>query len=106
MPMSNMRLYVKSLKQDLVEYTMPHHEHWCSAGYRSTQTLTSLTDEDREALNLIESLGVKCEVIDLAEAGISEKLKARFLGLNQTPTLVIGNKKIQGINNIRKQIQT
>lgn len=102
--MSSIILYLKSEKFDLVEYTMPHWGHWCSAGYRSKGTEFFYTGDDAEAKTLIENseLGNSCKIVDLSNCNFLFRLQAKLIGVNKTPTLVVDDKKYKGLENIKK----
>jgi glutaredoxin len=100
----NVYLYVKSEKVYVTEYTMPHQSgggHWCSAGYRAQQTLRCLNENEQKAKQLLESAAINYKIIDLGESSFLTKIKAKLKGVNETPTLIFGNRKIEGIENIQ-----
>jgi len=99
-----MILYLKSEKFDLVEYTVPNWGHWCSAGYRSKGTEFFYKKDDAEAKTLIESSKLKtlCEIVDLSNCNFLFRMRAKLIGVNETPTLVVDDKKYKGLEEIRK----
>jgi hypothetical protein len=102
-----MQLYVKSQKTDLVAYTMPHRDHYCSAGYRSQGVLSSYGPEDEEALANLRSKGTNFSLVDLSLCSLENKLRARMSGIKRTPTLVLNDgTKIEGIGKIKEYIGT
>lgn len=105
-----MRLYVKSEKMDLVEYTMPHQTmggHYCSAGYRTKGVMRKYTLEDEEAIKYLTSNGFSFDLIDLSDCSSGTKLKAKISRINKTPSLILDNgTKIKGIEQIREYLKT
>jgi len=93
-------LFIKSEKVEHVEWSMPHHDHWCSAGYRATKTDFVLREEDRRAVEALEKSGLNCKVIDLTFASAATRLKAKLWGVNATPTLTYKGRKIKGLKQI------
>jgi len=93
-------LFVKSEKIEHVEWSMPHHDHWCSAGYRATKTDFVLGEEDRKAVEALEKSGLNYKVIDLTFASAATRLKAKLEGVNTTPTLTYKGRKIKGLQQI------
>jgi hypothetical protein len=102
-----MQLYVKSQKTDVVSYTMPHRDHYCSAGYRSQGVLDSYGPEDQEALTILGSKSANFSLIDLSSCSLENRLTAKKCGIRRTPTLVLNDgTKIEGINKIKDFVQT
>jgi len=93
-------LYVKSTKLDLVSWTMPHHDHWCSAGYRSKSTQKAFSGEDQEAIEILEKSNIPHLVIDLSDCPLTFRMNAKLQGINNTPTLVVGSEKVKGLHEI------
>ncbi|MEM3443106.1 MAG: hypothetical protein QXM86_04535, partial [Candidatus Bathyarchaeia archaeon] len=93
-------LFVKSEKIEHVQWTMPHHDHWCSAGYRAFKTDFVLNEEDRKAVEALEKSGLNYKVIDLTLASATMRLKAKLEGINATPTLIYKGRKIKGLQQI------
>ena len=61
--------------------------------------------EDEEAINLLNEAGIGYKLVDLSDCPFTVRMKAKILGINKTPTLVLGNgEKIKGIRNIRQAI--
>lgn len=98
-------LYVKSEKFAQVKYTMPHHDHWCSAGYRVTKTDYVLSEEDRKAIELLEKAGLKFKIVDLGLADIMTRFKAKIDGVNKTPTLIYEGRKLKGLRHITETLE-
>jgi hypothetical protein len=102
-----MQLYVKSQKTDVVSYTMPHRDHYCSAGYRSQGVLGSYGQEDEEALTILRSKGANFSLVDLSSCSLQNKLTARMSRIRRTPTLVLNDgTRIEGINKIKDYMET
>lgn len=99
-------LYVKSEKFEHAEYTMPHHDHWCSAGYRATKTDYVLSEEDRQAIELLEKTGLKFKIVDLGLADTLTRLKAKVGGVNKTATLTYKGRKLKGLRQIAQTLET
>ncbi|MEM3823617.1 MAG: hypothetical protein QXH87_01655, partial [Candidatus Bathyarchaeia archaeon] len=89
-----------------VEWTMPHHDHWCSAGYRAAKTDFVLNEEDRRAVEALEKSGLNYKVIDLTLASATMRLKAKLEGINATPTLIYKGQKIKGLQQILETLTT
>ena len=87
-------LYVKSEKVAHIEYSMPHHDHYCDAGYRATSTDLILNEEDRKAIELLEKAGLRFTVVDLGLA--MARIRAKMEGVNATPTLIYKGQKMRG----------
>lgn len=100
-----MKLYVKSVKTDQVEYTMPHKSgggHWCSAGYRSRGVMKYFTPEDNEAIEYLKQKGFSFNLIDLSDCSFKIRLQARVSRINQTSTLILDDStRINGIEKIK-----
>ena len=58
--------------------------------YSEGVTVAKLSSEDEYARNLLKRSGVDFHLVDLS-SGIGQRLRARFLGVRQTPVLVDGN---------------
>jgi len=102
------KLYVKSDKVYVTQYTMPHQSgggHWCSAGYRTQSTLSGLKPEDQKAKELLDNAGTHYTLIDLSNCPFITQLKAKLAGINETPTLVINGRIIKGLEKIRHALQ-
>lgn len=93
-------LYVKSAKIDQAEWTMPHHDHYCSAGYRTSKTDMILNEEEQKAIELLEKTGLKYVLIDLSLESSVNRMAARVRGINTTPTLVYEGRKLEGLQQI------
>jgi len=98
-------LYVKSEKFELVEFTMPHHDHWCSAGYRVTRTDYVLDEEDRKAVKFLERSGLQFKIVDLSLENALTRFKAKIKGINETPTLVYRGQKLKGLRQIAEALE-
>jgi len=93
-------LYVRSTKLDMVSWTMPHRDHWCSAGCRSKETQKTFDEEDQEALEILERSNIPHLVVDLSDCPLTFRMKAKFQGINKTPTLIAGSEKVKGLHEI------
>lgn len=98
-------LYVKSEKIPIVEYQEGIPGHPCSGGYRATKIEHNYKPEDQKAVTLLKDSGTSHEIIDLSDCSFIIQMKAKILGINETPTLIIGDEKIKGVENIRKALQ-
>jgi glutaredoxin len=98
-------LYVKSEKILTVQYREGLAGHPCTAAYRATSTVPCFKQQDQEAIDLLEKAGIAYERVDLSNRDFTTQLKARITGLNETPTLIFHNKKIKGLENIRRVLQ-
>jgi len=105
-----MRLYIKSEKIDLVEYTMPHQTmggHYCSAGYRSKGVMRKHSFEDEQAIKYLTSNGFSFDLVDLSDCSFGTRLEAKISRINKTPSLVLDDgTKIKGIEQIREYLKT
>jgi protein-disulfide isomerase len=58
-----------------------------------------MPEADRLALEIVREIakekGIKVEVFDISS--FKGKLKAKFASVKETPTIVVGNRKIEGI---------
>jgi len=101
-----LKLYVKSMRVDLVEYTMPNWGHWCSAGYRSQERMRSFSPEDNEAIEYLQQKGVSFGLVDLSDCSPTTRLLAMITGMNKTPTLVLDDgSKLKGIGQIKENFE-
>jgi glutaredoxin len=98
-------LYVKSEKVAHVEYSMPHHDHYCDAGYRATSTDLTLGEEDQKAIELLEKAGVKYKLVDLGLARATTRIKAKIERANTTPTLIYKGQKLRGLQQIAARLE-
>jgi len=77
----------------------PILDHWCTAK-DTLKTEKVMPEADRHALEIVREIakkkGVKVEVFDISS--FKGKLKAKFAGVKETPTIVVGNKKIEGVS--------
>jgi len=83
---------------------MPHRDHWCSAGYRSKGTQKVFNEEDQGAIELLEESNIPHLVIDLSDCPLTFRMKAKFEGINKTPTLAVGSEKVKGLHEIREYV--
>ena len=82
----------------------PMGDHWCT--FKETlKTEKVMPEADRLALEVVNEIarerGLEVEVCDVS--CFKGKLKAKSKGITQTPTIVIGEKRIEGIPE-KKQI--
>ncbi|MEM3536485.1 MAG: hypothetical protein QXF44_01780 [Candidatus Bathyarchaeia archaeon] len=98
-------LFVKSEKFEHAEWSMPHHDHWCSAGYRATKTDLVLSEEDRKAVEALERSGLNYKVVDLSLASATMRLKAKLEGVNATPTMIYKGRKVKGLKQILETLE-
>jgi pyruvate/2-oxoglutarate/acetoin dehydrogenase E1 component len=82
----------------------PLQGHWCTAK-ETLKTSKVMSQADMAALEVVKEIaeerGIKVEVIDVST--LTGRLKATFEGVKNTPTIIIGGEKIEGIPN-RDQI--
>lgn len=79
---------------------MPHHDHYCSAAYRTSKTDYFLGEEDMKAIEILEKAGLQYTLVDLGLASTSKRLMAKLEGVTTTPTLIYRGQKLQGISQI------
>ena len=84
---------------------MPHHDHWCSAGYRAAKTDLILGEEDKKAVELLEKTGLRYILVDLGLASATTRIKAKIKGVNTTPTLIYKNLKLKGLQQITTMLE-
>jgi hypothetical protein len=99
-------LYVKLAKIAQVEWTMPHHDYYCSAGYRAAKTDMILNEEDQRAIEVLEKAGLKYVLIDLSLETSLNRVIARIRGVNATPTLIYKGQKLEGLQQITSALET
>jgi len=100
-------LYVKSEKIYQTQYTMPHKSgggHWCSAGYRATQTNRIYSEEDKQAMQLLENANMNYRLVDLSDTTAISQLKARIRRVNKTPTLIHMGRMHKGLEEIKAAV--
>lgn len=57
--------------------------------------------QDKEAIDLLEKLEISFNLVDLSNCSLMFKLKTKITRIDKTPTLVLNNRKIEGIKNIK-----
>jgi len=62
------------------------------------------SEEDQKAIETLEKSNVPHLVIDLSDCPLSFRMKAKFLGINDTPTFVAGSEKVKGLHEIMDYI--
>jgi hypothetical protein len=76
----------------------PIMDHWCTAK-DTLKTEKVIPEDDRIALEIVREVAkernVRVEVIDISS--FRGMLKAKSVGVNKTPTIVIGKNKIEGV---------
>jgi len=102
---NNLILYVKSEKIPIVEHTQGVPGHPCTGGFRATQTIYNYKPEDQKAIDLLKDAGIDHKIIDLSDCSFTAQLKAKILGVNETPTLVLNDRRIKGADNIKQVLQ-
>lgn len=101
----NITLYVKSEEIPIVQFSEGIPGHPCTAAYRVKEIVKNLKPEDKEAIELLNGAKVDYKLVDLSECPFTVQLKAKILGINETPTLVFGTgEKIKGVQNIKQVI--
>jgi len=98
-------LYVKSEKIPLVEYGEGVPGHPCTIALRTTQTIYNYKSEDQKAMDLLKEAGIAYKLVDLSDCSFTTQLKAKIIGVNKTPTMVLNNRKIKGAQNIRHVLE-
>ena len=66
------------------------------------ETTNSYSSEEQFCIELLQRTGCLHEVIDLSNCSLLARFKARMAGLSKTPLLVLDNKRIRGLENIRE----
>jgi len=98
---NNFILYVKSEKLPIIQYSEGISGHPCTGGYRAREIVYNLKPEDKEAVDLLEEAKINYKLVDLSDCPFTMRLKAKIIGINETPTLVVNGEKIRGVQNIR-----
>jgi hypothetical protein len=99
-------LYVKSEKFEQVQWTMPHHDHYCSAGYRAQKADFVLSENDQKAIDVVKETGLEYTLVDLGLAGGATRLKAKTDGIKTTPTLIYRGQKLEGLLQVMEMLKT
>jgi len=102
--MENITLYVKSEKIPIVQFGEGISGHPCTGAYRVKEIIENFKPEDREAMELLDQAKVSYKLVNLSDCSFITQLKAKILGINETPTLIFESEKIKGIQNIRQRI--
>jgi len=102
--MDNITLYVKSEKIPIVQYSEGITGHPCTGAYRVKEIIKNFKPEDKEAMELLDQAQINYKLVDLSDCPFTVQLKAKILGINETPTLILGDEKIKGVQNIRQII--
>ena len=97
-------LYVKSEKIFRTQYSEGVPGHPCTAANRASEIVCDYKPRDKEAMDFLEKEGILYRLIDLSNCSIMFNLKAKMLGLNETPTLVLSGRRIKGTKNIESVI--
>jgi len=100
--MDKVKIYIRN-EEVVVGQTIIGHpigDHWCTA--KDTLKTSKLMSETNVAAlevvkDIAENRGIKVEVIDTST--FTGKLKAAFEGVKNTPTIIVGEKKIEGVPN-------
>ena len=101
----NTVLYVKSEKTSTFEHSRPVADHYCTDADRATQTIYTYKPEDQMAIDLLKEAGIVHKLIDLSNCPFSVRLKVIISRINETPALILNDRKIKGIENIRQVLQ-
>ena len=102
--MDNITLYVKSENIPIVQYSEGITGHPCTGAYRVKEIIKNFKPEDKEAMELLDQAQINYKLVDLSDCPFTVQLKAKILGINETPTLILGDEKIKGVQNIRQII--
>jgi glutaredoxin len=107
----NIVLYVKSEKAFVPGYSESPitHTGWWIDGHgalpTAAQVIRSYRSEDQEAIDLLKRAGIAHKLVDLSNCSFSARLKSKMMGVNETPTLILNDKKIRGFESIKKLLQ-
>jgi len=107
----NILLYVKSKKVSIIGYSQAPtvHTGWWVDGYGyhplATRTTHNYKPEDQEAASLLKEAEIAYKLVDLSYCSFMVRLKARVQRIDETPTLILNNKKIRGIGDIKQALQ-
>lgn len=96
---------MKSEKISIVELSRSVPDHSCTDAYRSTRTICNYKSEDQKAIDILKEAGIAYKLIDLSDCPFTVRLKAKIGGINETPTLILKNIKIEGIENVSQVLQ-
>lgn len=105
--MGNLVLYVKSKKITLgssSSFNIDHHGSVISTSPVTIQKFRNYSEEDQEAISLLEEARMVYTLVDLTENSFIMRLKAKISGI-KTPTLILDNKKIVGVENIKQALR-
>jgi len=103
---NNIILYVKSEKIPLIDISECIPGHPCGEQPRkAVQVLQNYKAEDQEAIDILKEAGVVFKLVDLSICSFTTRLKAKMSRIDRTPTLVLNDRKIRGIANIKKALQ-
>lgn len=64
-----------------------------------------LSEDDRTALRLLAASGLAHKIVDLTLTGGAARHFAEQLGVKSTPTLICGNQKFEGLEQIKKALE-
>ena len=100
------KLFVKSeIIIPTFQFQQGIRRHPCTDAYVAKEIVKKFKPEDEEAINLLNEAGIDYKLVDLSDCPFTVRIKAKILGINKTPTLVLGNgEKIEGVRNIRQAI--
>lgn len=105
-------LYVRSEKVYTTQYSslFRNQDFWTLVhdipvgASKASQTMKNYKMQDKEAMDLLEKLGIHFNLVDLSNCSLVFKLKTKITRINETPTLVLNNTKIKGIQNIKEAL--
>jgi len=104
----NVLLYVKSRKVSNIEYAQVP-ALLGKAGYEalpmSARTAYNYRPEDQEAINFLKEAGIAYKLLDLSDCTFVTRLKAKVSGINEKTTLILNDRKIVGVENIKKVLE-
>jgi hypothetical protein len=103
---------VKSKKVTIVEDTQSpsFRSWWLGKGYvpahwSATRVIRKYEPEDQEVISLLEKLGQTYKIVDLCGCSFPVWLRAKKKGIKETPTMILNQNKISGIENIKQALQ-
>jgi hypothetical protein len=99
-----MKLYVKSISTGAIERSPGFFFHSCDL--RKVESITFYSEEDKEAIEFLKEKNIPFSLVDLSKCPFAVRLKAKFAGINNTPTLIFDDgKKLKGVQKIKAHFE-
>jgi len=98
-------LYVKSKKIILGQGSgFSEHHGYVSSSSESNEEFENYPPDDQEVISLLNQAEIAYKLIDIAKLPFTMKLKTKMSGI-RTPTLVLNDKKIVGLEEIKRALE-